>query len=188
MWRRRGSSSVCANSYTWCGRRCLPKYWQKNMLVKVVFRNSFGRYRLPRNDWYAFSSVFNIYNVFSWSQLATAKVGISFRDHTVTTLKREQRFTLADLLSRCGGLLGLFLGISAISCIEFIYYFSMRWFCTVIHTDQDKSPFSPSYTLQSKQSLKMPNSMQIRLTLRSCSNKSHRNISFEHSQNSNKQY
>lgn len=39
--------------------------------------------------------------------------------------------TLTDFVSSCGGLLGLFMGVSILSIVEFVYYFSMRLFCSI---------------------------------------------------------
>lgn len=60
-----------------------------------------------------------------------ASVSISFRDHRVVTLKREEKYTYTDFLAICGGLLGLFLGVSALSIIEFLYYATLRLFWTL---------------------------------------------------------
>lgn len=57
---------------------------------------------------------------------STAK--IFFNDHQVTALKRSEMYTFAGFLSMCGGLLGLFLGVSALSVIELIYYVTLHLF------------------------------------------------------------
>jgi hypothetical protein len=41
----------------------------------------------------------------------------------------QQQLTILDFVSHCGGSLGLFLGISAISAVEVIYYFTLRLCC-----------------------------------------------------------
>lgn len=51
---------------------------------------------------------------------------IFFRDHEVTTLMRTEMYTTTNFIANCGGLLGLFLGISMLSIIEFIYYSTLR--------------------------------------------------------------
>jgi hypothetical protein len=40
----------------------------------------------------------------------------------------QQQLTTFDFLSYCGGSLGLFLGFSALSAIELVYYFTIRIF------------------------------------------------------------
>lgn len=44
-------------------------------------------------------------------------------------LKRTEFFTQTDLLASCGGLLGLFMGISILSLFEIIYYLTLRLVC-----------------------------------------------------------
>ncbi|XP_031632053.1 pickpocket protein 28-like [Contarinia nasturtii] len=58
-------------------------------------------------------------------------LSVSFADHEVTTLQRSETSTYNDFLATCGGLLGLFLGVSVLSVIEFIYYCTLRLFWTV---------------------------------------------------------
>lgn len=65
------------------------------------------------------------------SRWLRSRVSISFKTHQVMTLKRSEAYTFANFLSMCGGLLGLFLGVSALSVTEVIYYFSLRLFWTI---------------------------------------------------------
>ncbi len=37
---------------------------------------------------------------------------------------------MTDFVAACGGILGLFLGISLLSIVELVYYFSLRLFCS----------------------------------------------------------
>ncbi|XP_055325779.1 pickpocket protein 28-like isoform X2 [Sitodiplosis mosellana] len=59
------------------------------------------------------------------------EVMIYFKSHDIVTLKRTEAYTVTRILAICGGLLGLFLGVSALSVIEFFYYFTLRLFCNV---------------------------------------------------------
>lgn len=43
---------------------------------------------------------------------------------------RKETYTWTDFLAVCGGLLGLLLGISALSIIELVYYSTLRLFWT----------------------------------------------------------
>jgi amiloride-sensitive sodium channel len=43
-------------------------------------------------------------------------------------LERSEVFGIVDFIGNCGGLLGLFMGVSVLSIIEFIYYFTIRFF------------------------------------------------------------
>jgi hypothetical protein len=39
----------------------------------------------------------------------------------------QQQLTTLDFVSYCGGSLGLFLGFSALSAVEIVYYLTVRW-------------------------------------------------------------
>lgn len=58
-------------------------------------------------------------------------ISITFKSHSVLTLKRSASYTNTDFLAVCGGLLGLFLGVSALSIIEFIYHLMVRLYWTI---------------------------------------------------------
>ncbi|XP_055307989.1 pickpocket protein 28-like, partial [Sitodiplosis mosellana] len=54
---------------------------------------------------------------------------IKFKDYQLLDVeKRTELYTNSDFLSVCGGLLGLFMGISALSIIELIYFATLRSF------------------------------------------------------------
>ncbi|XP_055307692.1 pickpocket protein 28-like [Sitodiplosis mosellana] len=67
----------------------------------------------------------------SLSGVEPSDVSISFKDYSITSIQKSDRYQWSDFLSVCGGLLGLFLGVSAFSIIEFIYFSTVRLFCTV---------------------------------------------------------
>lgn len=52
-------------------------------------------------------------------------------DLDVETVKRIEVYTFSDFLAIFGGLLGLFLGISALSIVELIYYSTLRLFWSI---------------------------------------------------------
>ncbi|XP_037044105.1 pickpocket protein 28-like [Bradysia coprophila] len=56
---------------------------------------------------------------------------IFFKEHQFISLKRSERFGLTDFFANCGGLLGLFMGISVISIAEVIYFFTLRLGCSL---------------------------------------------------------
>lgn len=64
-----------------------------------------------------FTSIFSI---------RPSRVSIFFRDHQVEKMKRREASSTTLFLASCGGLLGLFLGGSVLSIIEFIYFFTFR--------------------------------------------------------------
>lgn len=55
-------------------------------------------------------------------------IGIDFVGRTLKTVKRNELYTVADFLAVCSGILGLFLGFSALSFIELIYFANLHLF------------------------------------------------------------
>lgn len=53
-------------------------------------------------------------------------ITFKFKDSYYTPLKRHQLFTVVDFVSQCGGILGLFSGISFLSVIELFYLIVIR--------------------------------------------------------------
>lgn len=58
---------------------------------------------------------------------------LQFNNHPVKTLLQSEQYTFPEFLSLCGGLLGLFLGVSALSIIELIYHFTLRLYWILRH-------------------------------------------------------
>lgn len=56
-------------------------------------------------------------------------IHISFSDEQYFTLQRSELYGTNDFISGCGGVLGLFMGISVLSIIEILYSFTLRAFC-----------------------------------------------------------
>lgn len=65
------------------------------------------------------------------SSMQPSSISIFFRDHHVVSLRRSELYTYTDFLAVCGGLFGLFLGVSALSVIEFIYFATLRLYWTL---------------------------------------------------------
>lgn len=58
-----------------------------------------------------------------------AQVVIFFRDSQFITSKRSELYGPTDFLANCGGLLGLFMGVSILSLVEVAYFFTVRvWY------------------------------------------------------------
>ncbi|XP_061397734.1 pickpocket protein 28-like [Musca vetustissima] len=55
-----------------------------------------------------------------------ALLSIYFRETQFTAIKRTVMYGMTTLIANCGGIFGLFMGISSLSLIEFIYFFSAR--------------------------------------------------------------
>ncbi|XP_037826366.1 pickpocket protein 28-like [Lucilia sericata] len=56
----------------------------------------------------------------------TSRVTVYYRESQFTAIKRTVLYDLTQLIANCGGIFGLFMGISMLSVIEFIYFFSLR--------------------------------------------------------------
>lgn len=67
----------------------------------------------------------------------------------MVTLRRSALYTYADFLAVCGGLMGLFLGVSALSIIEFIYRSTLRLYRMIRYfkTRNDVIPFKRSFVI-----------------------------------------
>jgi acid-sensing ion channel, other len=61
-----------------------------------------------------------------------AVVNIKFKDEQVVPMRRFQKMTFVEFLAQSGGLMGLFAGISALSVIEVIYFFTLRLISSVL--------------------------------------------------------
>lgn len=53
---------------------------------------------------------------------------LHFKEQKINAMEQIPSYTAIEFLSICGGLLGLFLGVSVLSIVEFIYYFSLRFY------------------------------------------------------------
>lgn len=60
-----------------------------------------------------------------------ARLSIFFKEHQFITSKRSELYGQTDFLANCGGLLGLFMGVSVLSIIEVVYYCTLRLGCTL---------------------------------------------------------
>jgi acid-sensing ion channel, other len=61
-----------------------------------------------------------------------------YKDGDYFPLVRYQVFKTKDFLSSVGGLLGLFAGISVLSIIEFIYFFTLRLAVDFLRTTREQ--------------------------------------------------
>lgn len=65
--------------------------------------------------------------------MEVARLSISFKERQFITSRRSELhvYSETDFLANCGGLLGLFMGVSLLSIVEFIYYCTLRLCCTL---------------------------------------------------------
>lgn len=51
---------------------------------------------------------------------------VQFAKPEFLAMRMSAQFSLTDFISQCGGLLGLFMGVSILSIVEVIYYFTIK--------------------------------------------------------------
>lgn len=54
---------------------------------------------------------------------------LSFKEDHFILVNRSESLTMSEFISNCGSLLGLTMGISVLSIVEMIYYFTLRFYC-----------------------------------------------------------
>lgn len=69
---------------------------------------------------------------------------ISLADYEYTAYKLSQSHEIAELLSNIGGFLGLFLGMSVLSVVETIYFFTLRFIDDLWYKPKVLSTTKPS--------------------------------------------
>jgi hypothetical protein len=62
---------------------------------------------------------------------------VSFKETQFMATKRAELYGQTDFIANCGGLLGLFMGISFLSFVELIYYFTIRLFSNLYQEKQN---------------------------------------------------
>ncbi|KAL9702139.1 hypothetical protein quinque_005657 [Culex quinquefasciatus] len=79
-----------------------------------------------------------------------SRLTIYFKEAQFITSKRSELYGVTDFLANCGGLLGLFMGVSLLSLAEIIYFCSIRPFVILRGTTRSKQapaqvqPMAPS--------------------------------------------
>lgn len=76
-----------------------------------------------------------------------ARLAIFFRHNQFITSKRSELYGRTDFVANCGGLLGLFMGVSLLSFVEIIYHATLRLCCSlrkrVAHESTNKVSVRP---------------------------------------------
>uniref|UniRef100_A0A182MR04 Pickpocket n=1 Tax=Anopheles culicifacies TaxID=139723 RepID=A0A182MR04_9DIPT len=76
-------------------------------------------------DWRRLTNTIHIYErELNHSQLST--LSIYYKEAQFISIKRNQLFGLNDFIANCGGILGLFMGVSLLSIVEILYYFTIK--------------------------------------------------------------
>lgn len=60
-----------------------------------------------------------------------ARIFIAFKDEQFFSSRRSEVYTLIDFVANCGGILGLFMGISILSIVEIFYFSTLRIGCSL---------------------------------------------------------
>lgn len=60
-----------------------------------------------------------------------ARLAIFFKENEFITSKRSELYGRTDFVANCGGLLGLFMGVSLLSIVEIIYHITLRLCCSL---------------------------------------------------------
>ncbi len=63
-------------------------------------------------------------------------VTMNFKGNEFITILRSEQFGFIDFISSCGGLMGLFLGVSLFSVFEIIYFCVFQLFFRLCHRDE----------------------------------------------------
>lgn len=87
-----------------------------------------------------------------------SNVKMFFKDNYAATLQRTETHTIENFLAICGGLFGLFLGISALSIVEFIYYVTLRFYWRFRQKKSDNTVMPLKSGHENSVSIDMPSS------------------------------
>jgi acid-sensing ion channel, other len=60
------------------------------------------------------------------SKIEYSRLVVGFKEVQFMTIQRAELYGRTDFIANCGGLLGLFMGISVLSVVEIVYYFTLR--------------------------------------------------------------
>ena len=52
---------------------------------------------------------------------------VYFKEHSLVQYSQDVIYTIEDLIAAFGGLVGLCTGLSLLSIVEFVYFFTLRW-------------------------------------------------------------
>lgn len=68
----------------------------------------------------------------------------------MATFERSALYSMNEFLAVCGGLLGLFLGLSALNIVQFFYSLILRLIFAIrqLKSNRDVTPFHPNIALK----------------------------------------
>lgn len=100
------------------GCNCLPEC--ASIAYDVVYESQ------ARISWKELGEKINV----TVGDVVPSFMSIFLKDKRFMAMQRSELYGWMDLLANCGGLIGLFLGMSVLSLVEVIYYCSLRLYCT----------------------------------------------------------
>lgn len=71
-------------------------------------------------------------------------INIQFKENQFFYSQRNELYDWGDFIANCGGLMGLFMGVSLVSIIEIIYHLSLRLYCN-LKVNRKTEPIIPIY-------------------------------------------
>lgn len=74
------------------------------------------------------------------------RLTIFFGDDEFALQREVERYTWTDFLGICGGLFGLFIGVSYLSVFELIYYWTIRLFWVIYWSKYERNEEPPDQT------------------------------------------
>lgn len=98
-----------------------------------------------------------------------SKLIVAYREYTVVTYERSSLYTINEFLAVCGGLLGLFLGLSVLNIIQFVYNSVLRLFFVILQSKSNRNvtPIHPNITLKNN-TMQTINEMNWNLHVTKC--------------------
>lgn len=110
----------------------MPSYHLQNMIYAKckMLKEKLNISSLYQEFAYVFGWIKTTSNSISFRK-QYAQIFISFKDNQVFASRRSELYGKTDFLANCGGLLGLFMGVSLLSVVEAIYYCTLRLGCNL---------------------------------------------------------
>lgn len=62
--------------------------------------------------------------------IENAKLVVQYKESEFFAMKRSELYGMTDFIANCGGLLGLFIGVSLLSFVEVFYFCTIKCFST----------------------------------------------------------
>lgn len=72
------------------------------------------------------------------NEIEHSKLIVQFNEQEFLGLKRTELYGFVDFIASCGGLLGLFMGVSLLSFVELIYFFTVRSFSSRLSSNDNE--------------------------------------------------